>query len=304
MKSITATALLIGACVWGSSSPTFAYSTAGSKAMPSASAMTDMGPTLAPMAFVEFCATYERQCHDAPSPASITLDARSWETLRRVNAEVNSAIEPDAGKGGFGWSLETRFGNCNDYAVQKRDALLKMGYPMAALSLAAARTAFGEGHLVLTVRTDRGDFVLDNRREAIVAWNRTGYSWVKRQSAENPRYWVAVSASPRLLRTVPGTQPEREPVRKTVPRADDMIAANRASPPVPAAGAEPAADSAPSEEIGLSPTIDPTLWRVQATMVEPLATSMGEIVFTLARATPGLTLLAFDPSNINGWQLQ
>ena len=30
----------------------------------------------------------------------------------------------------------------------------------------------GEGHAVLTVKTDRGDFVLDNLTDEILPWNR------------------------------------------------------------------------------------------------------------------------------------
>ena len=30
-----------------------------------------------------------------------------------------------------------------------------------------------EGHAVLMVRTDRGDFILDNKTDAVVAWHKT-----------------------------------------------------------------------------------------------------------------------------------
>ena len=32
------------------------------------------------------------------------------------------------------------------------------------------------------IRTDRGDFVLDNKRNAILPWSQTGYVYVKRES--------------------------------------------------------------------------------------------------------------------------
>lgn len=193
--------LLVTGLVAGMTSAAAAYQApdlrSPSSQLPSGTALADTTPALPPLAFVQFCDTYRGQCASDDNGRSVTLDARSWAELQRVNARVNEAIAPDRAKDGYDWSLATRFGNCNDYAVQKRDALLRLGYPMAALSLAVVRTAFGEGHLVLTIRTDRGDFVLDNRRASIVAWNRTGYSWIKRQSAEDPRAWVAVSAGPR-----------------------------------------------------------------------------------------------------------
>ena len=39
---------------------------------------------------------------------------------------------------------------------------------------------------------DRGDLILDNMREEIVSWDRTGYRFVKRQSALNPNDWVSI----------------------------------------------------------------------------------------------------------------
>ncbi|MDR3438197.1 transglutaminase-like cysteine peptidase, partial [Telmatospirillum sp.] len=99
-------------------------------------------------------------------------------------------ITPDRAKGGFDWSIDTTYGNCNDYAVQKRKALLDKGYPASALSLSAVLTSWGEGHLVLTVRTDRGDYVLDNLRPTILSWDRTGYEFNRVQSLADPQTWV------------------------------------------------------------------------------------------------------------------
>ena len=54
------------------------------------------------------------------------------------------------------------------------------------------RDTKGEGHAVLTVKTDKGDFVLDNQAEEILLWSETGYRFVKRQSQSNPNVWVAL----------------------------------------------------------------------------------------------------------------
>jgi predicted transglutaminase-like cysteine proteinase len=45
---------------------------------------------------------------------------------------------------------------------------------------------------VLTVRTDRGDLVLDNKRREIVEWNDTPYTFIKRQSQRNPLVWISL----------------------------------------------------------------------------------------------------------------
>jgi predicted transglutaminase-like cysteine proteinase len=49
----------------------------------------------------------------------------------------------------------------------------------------------GEGHAVMMVRTDAGDFVLDNKRATILSWQDTGYVFVKREGQEN-RDWVSL----------------------------------------------------------------------------------------------------------------
>jgi predicted transglutaminase-like cysteine proteinase len=57
----------------------------------------------------------------------------------------------------------------------------------------------GEGHTILTVKSSRGDFILDNMRQDIRLWDTTGYYFYKRQSQQNPNTWVAiVDQSPRV----------------------------------------------------------------------------------------------------------
>jgi predicted transglutaminase-like cysteine proteinase len=42
------------------------------------------------------------------------------------------------------------------------------------------------------IRTDRGDFILDNKTSAVLPWNQTGYVFVKRESQEAVA-WVSLS---------------------------------------------------------------------------------------------------------------
>ena len=44
----------------------------------------------------------------------------------------------------------------------------------------------------LTLKTNRGEFVLDNLSGEIKPWNASGYRFVKRQSQGNPNVWVSV----------------------------------------------------------------------------------------------------------------
>jgi predicted transglutaminase-like cysteine proteinase len=45
---------------------------------------------------------------------------------------------------------------------------------------------------VLTVRTDRGDMILDNQEARVLPWDETPYQYLKRQSQANPVRWVTL----------------------------------------------------------------------------------------------------------------
>jgi predicted transglutaminase-like cysteine proteinase len=76
--------------------------------------------------------------------------------------------------------------------LQKRRMLLKAGWPRSALLITVVRDQKGDGHAVLTVKTNRGEYILDNQRDQILPWNKTGYHFVKRQSQSDPNTWVSL----------------------------------------------------------------------------------------------------------------
>ena len=91
------------------------------------------------------------------------------------------------------WSLPTDgYGDCEDYVLLKRKMLMDAGWPREALLITVVRDKLGEGHAVLTVKSDKGEFILDNQNENVVAWTETGYRFVKRQSQSDPNIWVAL----------------------------------------------------------------------------------------------------------------
>ena len=59
--------------------------------------------------------------------------------------------------------------------------------------MTVVRDEKNEGHAVLTVHTSVGDLILDNVRDEIVAWNETGYHFVKRQSQNDINQWVSLT---------------------------------------------------------------------------------------------------------------
>jgi predicted transglutaminase-like cysteine proteinase len=158
---------------------------------PTAAAMREGGYALAPFSFVKFCLDYPGDCPKSAGPVRIHLTGAHMAELTSVNRAVNAAIRPtpDTSAMRF-WKLNVSAGDCNSYAVEKRHELIRRGWPAAALALTVAKTSWGEGHLVVTVRTDQGDLVLDNLRSSIIPWQKTGYDWIMRQSELNPQFWV------------------------------------------------------------------------------------------------------------------
>lgn len=156
------------------------------------------GSTSPPIGFVQFCRDNPEDCVNREhARTSIQLTEASWRTIVKINAEVNRDIIPVTDAEHWGvpehWDYpDDGKGDCEDYVLEKRKRLVKAGFPVQTLLITVVRDQKGDGHAVLTVKTDRGDFVLDNQAGKILAWKETGYRFIKRQSDENPVRWVSL----------------------------------------------------------------------------------------------------------------
>ena len=152
----------------------------------------------APIGYVEFCNELPKECAvTASDPRDVVLTAKVWKDLVRVNKWVNDTISPITDMDHWGviekWSYpDDGKGDCEDYVLLKRRMLMQAGWPREALLITVVRDKKGDGHAVLTVKTDKGDFVLDNQEEQVLLWSDTGYRFVKRQSQSNPNTWVSL----------------------------------------------------------------------------------------------------------------
>jgi predicted transglutaminase-like cysteine proteinase len=154
-----------------------------------------------PIGWAQFCETYEGICDTTPSmPRDVVLDGEAWSDLAAVNEAVNHAIRPMTDMDHYGMIQWWRYpddgvGSCHSYALLKRRLLIEAGWPREALLMTIVRTDYGrgEGHAVLTVKTDRGEFILDNLTDKIRLWSRTPYLYYKRQSQADPNAWVRIS---------------------------------------------------------------------------------------------------------------
>ena len=87
---------------------------------------------------------------------------------------------------------DSGYGDCEDYQLAKQRELIRDGWPASDLLLTVVLDKDGQGHALLMVRTDRGDFVLDNEDGLIRRWSDTRYLFLKRQSQSNPAEWVGL----------------------------------------------------------------------------------------------------------------
>jgi predicted transglutaminase-like cysteine proteinase len=180
-----------------------------------------------PTAWLDFCRRNPAACRPSEWPgASLALSGAVLAAIRTVNAEVNATITPATDRELYGeaehWTLPSAGrGDCEDVALLKRERLMALGIPSSVLLMTIVRDRQGAGHAVLTVVTDRGDFILDNQTDAVTPWYETGHRFLMRQSRTDPHRWQALGNA----RSVAAG---RHVVRLT----DDVLARTAAAMPV------------------------------------------------------------------------
>lgn len=150
----------------------------------------------APSGYVDFCQREPDACRaDSRFATPVSLTEARWRELNDINLAVNRAIKPVTDqvlvhKVEY-WQYPDKLGagDCEDYALLKRRELVRRGWPAGSLLIATARNERNELHAVLMVTTDHGDFVLDNARNFVEAWNDLPYLWVAREDPTSPLTW-------------------------------------------------------------------------------------------------------------------
>ncbi len=191
-RSVFAVTILLATCLAGTS--------LRAQPMPARASYAAIGDiTRTPYGWADLCGRQAQECQvDLLEPADLHLTAKTWTILESVNARVNSEIEPISNFDHWGTMLDhwdypvDGKGDCKIYALWKRKLLIDRGFPRQALLMTIVRDLEGNGHTILTAKTDQGEFVLDNMTGEIRSWEATGYKFVKRQSQTDPNVWVAV----------------------------------------------------------------------------------------------------------------
>ncbi len=165
---------------------------------PKASYIVVGGQTLVPYGWVDFCNRYSGECNGRALPAmDLNLTAKTQKILEKINGWVNSHVKSTADQDHWGvvdqWDYPSDgLGDCEDYVLYKRRLLMEEGFPREALLVTVVKDEHGDGHAVLTVKTNQGEYVLDNLRDQIRPWSQTGYKYVKRQSQTDQNVWVDI----------------------------------------------------------------------------------------------------------------
>jgi predicted transglutaminase-like cysteine proteinase len=130
-------------------------------------------------AWNDFCQRHPRECLvDLAEPSTITLTKATWNAILEVNRRVNAAISSLSDQDHWGsldrWDLPNDgYGDCEDFQLLKRRLLSDQGLPRRAMRMTVVIN------------------LLDNQRSAVLPWDQTGYTFVKREGQETAE-WVSL----------------------------------------------------------------------------------------------------------------
>ncbi|WP_276509001.1 transglutaminase-like cysteine peptidase [Microvirga aerophila] len=172
--------------------------------LPAASdSLLQSGPAEPTLAWLMFCEQLAQECTvDASEPSVVRLSQDIWSSLVEVNERVNRTILPVTDRDHWGvvdrWDYpDDGLGDCEDIQLLKRKLLIEAGLVRRALRMTVVVDEQGEGHAVLMARTDHGDFILDNKRDAVLAWQQSGYRYVKREGDDSAAWaWLGDRIAP------------------------------------------------------------------------------------------------------------
>jgi len=118
----------------------------------------------------------------------------SYSIAERVNSQVNTQVKYKTDSEQYDtpeyWVEAGTIGDCEDYALRKRELLLKAGFARKDLHLACCWVETGDYHCVLLCRTDKGWFVLDNRHPLPMIPKQCGYVWDKALDEVDGKWYV------------------------------------------------------------------------------------------------------------------
>jgi predicted transglutaminase-like cysteine proteinase len=193
VKRIAAATLILMSAVGVLSKPVWALTN-----LPQASFAAVGSETSVPFGWVDFCRRYAGECDSGvTAPFDVNLTLETFKQMDHINKSVNNSIVAVSDMDHWGvldqWDYPSDGkGDCEDYALLKRKLLIKAGFPRQALLITVVKDEQNDGHAILTVKTNHGEFILDNLTNEIKPWDHTAYKFVKRQSQSDENMWVQI----------------------------------------------------------------------------------------------------------------
>lgn len=154
----------------------------------------------APRGFVAMCAREALLCERSEVTAQRPPEAVLLSLVQDINHRINRDVRPQA-ESGLGEDRWRRpgakgAGDCEDYAIEKREELKAAGFPAEDLSYAMVYRRDTGLHTILVARVGVESYVLDNLSPRVVKAAQAPYTWVKQQSHADPKLWQAALAAP------------------------------------------------------------------------------------------------------------
>lgn len=154
------------------------------------------GLTSIPYGHKDYCGRKPGDCRAHRVLPPMKLTPERMQLLQSVSSSVNSRIRPVSDMDNYGkrdyWTIPANGrGDCEDYVLVKRRQLMAHGWDASQLLITMVQGS--EPHVILTARTDRGDFILDNLRDEVLPVEKTSYRYIKMQSPANAGQWVSIA---------------------------------------------------------------------------------------------------------------
>lgn len=154
------------------------------------------GAAKTPFGHYEYCKRGGRHCGSQRDAGPAKMTQSRWAKVRRINTAVNRQIKPvlDINSRGVNeyWEIPKTQGDCEDFALLKRSRMMAAGFKASQLPLTKTRLPNGQAHIVLVVRTDEGDYVLDNLSNSVRPVDSVGYRFLSMQAANNANSWLSI----------------------------------------------------------------------------------------------------------------
>ncbi|WP_343312615.1 transglutaminase-like cysteine peptidase [Brucella sp. BE17] len=153
-------------------------------------------PTSIPYGHKDYCARNPRDCRPHAVVPPFKLTPQRLALLQSVNSAVNARIKAVSDQENYGkrdyWTIPANGkGDCEDYVLMKRAKLMARGIAPSQLLITMVQAR--EAHVVLSVRTDHGDYILDNMRTEVLPVEQTSYRYIKMQSPAHSGQWVSIA---------------------------------------------------------------------------------------------------------------